>query len=73
MGYIARNTNTNEVFYSKGATKLANKIGCTGSNITKWFNNPKNKGKDKTYKHWIVSKVIEIKAQNRGSNIKFFI
>lgn len=73
MGYIARNLNTNEVFYSKGANKLANKIGCTGSNLTKFFTKKENYLKDKTFKGWLVSKTVEIEAKNRGSNIKFFI
>lgn len=73
MGYIARNLNTNEVFYSKGASKIANLIGCSQSNITKFFNNKENKNKDKTFKGWLISKVEEISPKNRGSNIKFFI
>lgn len=73
MGYIARNLTTNETFYSKGANKIADLIGCTGSNITKFFNKEENKNKDKPFKGWIITKVIEIKAKNRGSNIKFLI
>ena len=73
MGYIVRNLNTNEVFYSKGASKIANLIGCSQSNITKFFNKNENKFKDKSFKGWIVSKVEEIEPKNRGSNIKFFI
>lgn len=73
MGYIVRNLTTNEVFFSKGASRIANLIGCSQSNITKFFNKKDNKNKDKTFKGWLISKAEEIKPKNRGSNIKFFI
>ena len=73
MGYIARNLNTNEVFYSKGANKIGNLIGCTGSNLTKFFNKKENKLKDKTFGLWIITKTIELKGENRGKSIRFFI
>ena len=73
MGYIAKDLSTNQVFYSKGANKIGSLIGCTGSNLTKFFNKPINKFKDKTFKGWLISKTYEIESKNRGSNIKFFI
>lgn len=73
MGYIAKNLITNQVFYSKGANKIGGLIGCTGSNLTKFFNKDTNKYKDKIFKDWLISKTYEIEAKNRGSNIKFLI
>jgi hypothetical protein len=66
MGYIARNLTTNEVFYSKGATKLAEKIGCSESTILKFFNKKENKGKDKPFKGWTISKTIDLLNRKRG-------
>lgn len=66
MGYIGRKIDTNEVFYSKGANKLAQKIGCNASTITKHYSNKCNKHTDKEIKGWIVSKVVEIENKNRG-------
>jgi len=71
MGYIARKINTNEVFYSKGANKIADKVGCNYSTITKFFNNPSNRGKDKVIKDYIITQTIDILNQKRGNNIKF--
>lgn len=73
MGYIARNLSTNEVFYSKGANKIADKVGCNYSTLTKYFAKKENKGKDKTIKGYIISKTIDISNQSRGINIKFFV
>jgi len=71
MGFIARNLTTNQVYYSKGANKIANLIGCNYSTITKFYQKRENQTKDKLIKGWIVSKTIEISNQNRGINIKF--
>ena len=71
MGYIARNLTTNEVFFSKGANKIAQKVGCNYSTITKFFAERENKGKDKEIKGYLISKVTELENQNRGNNIKF--
>lgn len=68
MGYIARKISTNEVFYSKGANKIANKLDIHYSTITKFFNNPNNKGKDKPVKDYIVSKTIELTNERRGKS-----
>jgi len=73
MGYIARKIDTNQVFYSKGANKIAYKLDIHYSTITKFFNNPDNKGKDKVIKGYIVSKTIEIVNQSRGKDIKFLL
>ena len=73
MGYTARNLDTNEVFYSKGASRIANLVGCNPSTITKFFNKKENKCVDKTFRGWLINKVEEIPFKNRGSNIKFFV
>lgn len=73
MGYIARNLNTNEVFYSKGANKIADKVGCNYSTITKFFSIKENKGKDKTIKGYIITQTIDLYNQNRGTNVKFLV
>lgn len=70
MGYIARNLNTNKVYYSKGADKIAKKVGISGTTITRFFSKSENKDKDKTFKEWVITFVEEIISQNRGKNIK---
>jgi hypothetical protein len=69
MGFIARNTTTNIVHYSKGANKLADLIGCNYSTITKYYQLNINKGKDKTIGSWIVSKTNDLNNNKRGLNI----
>lgn len=69
MGYIARNNNTNEVYYSKGANKIANLIGCTSSNITKYFLKNKNNNLDKTIREWTVSKTTDLNNKKRGYSL----
>lgn len=69
MGYIGRKIDTNEVFYSKGAYKLAKKVGCNASTITKYFSKRENKNTDKEIKGWIISKVVEIENKDRGIDI----
>ena len=71
MGFIARNLSTNEVFFSKGANKIAYQIGINYSTITKFFTKRENKGKDKVIKGYIISETIDLLNQNRGNNIKF--
>lgn len=73
MGYIARKKDTNIVYYSKGANKLADLIGCNYSTITKFFAKRENKGKEKDIKGYLVSETIDLANQNRGSNIKFLV
>lgn len=68
MGFIARNLTTNEVFYSKGANKIASKVGCNYSTITKFFTKKENKGKDKEIKGYIISKTEDIMNQSRGKS-----
>jgi len=70
MGYIAREIRTNKVYYSKGANKLADKIGCNYSTITKYFSKQQNKGTEKEIKGFIISETIDLTNQNRGNNIK---
>lgn len=69
MGFIARNLTTNEVYFSKGANKIAVIVGCNYSTLTKFFNKSENKHKDKLIKGFIVSKTIDIKNQDRGKSI----
>lgn len=70
MGYIARNLESNKVFYSKGLLKIAEKIGCNHSTLTRFFSKVENIRKDKTIKGWIITFVEEIPNKNRGKNIK---
>jgi predicted transcriptional regulator len=67
MGYIARNLTTNKVFYSKGANKIADLVGCNYSTITKHF---QNSSLDKVIKGYIVSKTVELLNKGRGTKIK---
>lgn len=71
MGYIAKEISTNKVYFSKGANKISEKIGCNYSTITKFFQIEENKYKEKVIKGFIVSKTIELSNQSRGINIKF--
>lgn len=71
MGYICKEISTNKVFYSRGANKIAEKIGCNYSTITKFFQKRDNLNKEKVIKGHIVSKTIDILNQSRGINIKF--
>jgi hypothetical protein len=71
MGYIAKEINTNKVYYSKGANKISEKIGCNYSTLTKFFNKKENIGVEKTINGFIVSKTIDLINENRGNNIKF--
>lgn len=66
MGYTARKINTNELFYSKGANKIADLIGCNYSTITKHFQNSRI---DKVIKGYIVSKTVDLVNKDRGINI----
>ena len=71
MGFIARNITTNELYYSKGANKIANKVGCNYSTITKFFAIQENKLKDKLIKGFLISRTIELANENRGNDVKF--
>jgi hypothetical protein len=73
MGFIARNLTTNEVVFSKGADKIAKKVGCTASNITKFYSKPKNERADKQFKGWIITKCTYIENKDRGKNGKFSV
>ena len=70
MGFTAKKNNTNTTYYSKGANKIADLIGCHYSTITKHF---QNSTLDKEIKGYIVSKTIELTNQSRGISIKFFV
>lgn len=67
MPYIAQKISTGELYYSKGANKLAALIGINPSTITK---RATNRFTTKVYKGYIFAKVGEIPNENRGSNIK---
>lgn len=69
MGYIARKITTNEVYFSKGANKIAEKVGCDATTITKHYSKRENLNTDKEIKGWIVSKVVEIENKDRGISI----
>ena len=73
MGYIAKEISTNRVYFSKGANKISEKIGCNYSTITKFFKSEENKYKEKVIKGFIVSKTIDLNNQSRGISIKFFV
>ena len=66
LGYIARNLETNKVFYSSGAAKIADLVGCTSSNLYKYL---KKKDK-KIFLGWEIEKTIDLPNKNRGKNIK---
>jgi hypothetical protein len=70
MGYIAKEISTNKVYYSKGANKISEKIGCNYSTLTKFFNKKENIGVEKVIKGFVVAKTIDLSYQNRGNNIK---
>lgn len=67
MGYIAKEISTNKLYYSKGANKIADLIGCNYSTITKHF---KNSNSDKVIKEYLVSITIDLTNKDRGSSIK---
>lgn len=67
MGFIAKQISTNKVYYSKGANKIADLIGCHYSTITKHF---QNSSSDKVIKGYIVSKTIDLVNKDRGSSTK---
>ena len=67
MGFTAKKNNTNTTYYSKGANKIADLIGCHYSTITKHF---QNSTLDKEIKGYIVSKTIDLANKDRGSSTK---
>ncbi|HSE99819.1 MAG TPA: hypothetical protein VLA48_02895 [Nitrososphaeraceae archaeon] len=67
MGFIAKKIDTNTIYYSKGANKIADLIGCHYSTITKHF---QNSSSDKVIKGYIVSKTIDLANKDRGSSTK---
>lgn len=67
MGFIAKKIDTNNIYYSKGANKIADLIGCHYSTITKHF---QISSLDKVIKGYIVSKTIDLANKDRGSSTK---
>lgn len=70
MPYIAQNTTTKEIFYSKGANKIAELLKINPTTITKY----KEKGfKPKEYNGYIFARVELIENKDRGTNIKQYL
>jgi hypothetical protein len=67
MGYTAKNIVTEKVYYSKGATKLAYKIGIAPSTLIR---NASFNYSTKVYKGYVIAKTVDLENQNRGKNIK---
>ena len=68
MPYIAQNIETGELFYSKGANKIAALLKINPTTVTKW----KFEGfKPKEYNGYKFAKCALIENKNRGSNIKY--
>ncbi len=67
MGFTAKEISTNKLYYSKGANKIADLIGCHYSTITKHF---QITTLDKVIKGYIVSKTTELSNKDRGSSTK---
>lgn len=70
MGYIAKEIITNKIYYSKGANKIADLIGCNYSTLTKFFNIKENLLSEKIIKGFAVSKTVDLSNKSRGINIK---
>lgn len=67
MPYIAQNTTTKQIFYSKGANKIAQLLKINPTTITKY----KGTGfKDKEYNGYIFARVELLENKDRGINIK---
>lgn len=70
MPYIAQNQITGELFYSKGANKIAQLLKINPTTITKY----KGKGfKDKEYNGYKFGKCELIENKDRGTNIKQYL
>jgi DNA-binding Lrp family transcriptional regulator len=66
MGYIAIQIESNYTYYSKGANKLSQKIGCNATTITK---NIKKVGQSKIIKGYKVIRCEDLINNNRGSSV----
>ena len=66
MNYIVQNVETKELFYSKGASKLAEMIGISEKTLQR---NAKNTFTTKIYHGFVFAKAKTIPNKNRGSNI----
>ena len=67
MGFIAINNNTKEVYFSKGANKIANLVGCNPTTITKKLKKPHQW---REFKHYSIAKTFDLSNFDRGSDIK---
>ena len=69
MNYIAQNIETKELFYSKGATKIAELIGISEKTVQR---NATNIFTTKIYKGYVFAKAKIIPNKDRGSKIVVF-
>lgn len=67
MNYIVQNTTTGELFYSKGASKLAKMIGISEKTMQR---NAKYTFTTKIYNGFIFAKAKLLPNKDRGTNIK---
>ena len=67
MGFIAINNETKQVYFSKGANKIADLVGCNPTTITKVLQKPHQW---REFKHWTIAKTLDLGNSDRGSDIK---
>lgn len=67
MGYIAQNIITNELFYSKGADKIAELVGISPTTITR---NVKKGMFNKEYNGFLIGRTTELIGKPRGKPFK---
>jgi hypothetical protein len=67
MNYVAQNISTKELYYSKGASKLARFIGISTRTI---YRNAKNTFTEKVYNGYIFAECNKIEALSRGLPFK---
>lgn len=67
MGYIAINNDTKEVYFSKGANKIADLVGCNPTTITKKLQKPHQW---REFKQYSIAKTLDLSNNDRGLDIK---
>ncbi len=65
--YIAQNIQTKQLYYSKGADKLATLIGISPKTIVR---NATNTFSTKVYNGYVFAKCEELRNSNRGTDIQ---
>lgn len=65
--YILKDKKENKLYYSKGANKIAQKVGKSASTITRHF---AKTSEPKVIEGYIISKPIPLENKNRGKCIK---